>query len=89
MREAAALQEDLRRAGVEPYAWVINQSLLMVPGLADPLLRSRAQAESAIFGEIRQRHSAKTFGIPFLPADALLPALLDELGIPGGINATV
>lgn len=26
--EAAALQEDLRRAKIEPYAWVINRSLL-------------------------------------------------------------
>ena len=25
--EASALQDDLRRAGIEPYAWVINASL--------------------------------------------------------------
>jgi hypothetical protein len=25
--EAARLQEDLRRAGIEPWAWVINNSL--------------------------------------------------------------
>ena len=26
--QAEALQDDLRRAGIEPYAWVINKSLL-------------------------------------------------------------
>ena len=42
--EASALQEDLRRAGIEPYAWVINASLAAArPN--DPILRSRAAAE--------------------------------------------
>ncbi len=27
VHEAAALQRDLRRAKIEPFAWVINQSL--------------------------------------------------------------
>jgi hypothetical protein len=27
MREAASLQDDLNRAGIKPYAWLINQSL--------------------------------------------------------------
>lgn len=42
--EAAALQEDLRRAQIEPWAWVVNCSL----AAADPqdaLLRYRAGAE--------------------------------------------
>ena len=26
IHEAARLQEDLRRAGIEPFAWVVNQS---------------------------------------------------------------
>jgi arsenite-transporting ATPase len=36
VHEAAALQEDLRRAHIEPFAWVINQSLLH-SGSCDPL----------------------------------------------------
>ena len=28
VHEAAALQQDLRRAQIEPYAWIINQSLI-------------------------------------------------------------
>ena len=29
--EAAHLQEDLRRAGIEPWAWLINNSLSAAP----------------------------------------------------------
>jgi hypothetical protein len=65
---------------VEPYAWVINQSLLMRSGLKDPLLKSRARQEAVIFKEIQQSHSRHVFGIPFLPSEALLPALLNESG---------
>jgi len=42
--EAAALQEDLRRAGIEPYGWVVNNAL-SATATTDPLLRFRAAAE--------------------------------------------
>jgi arsenite-transporting ATPase len=42
--EAAALQEDLRRAGIEPRAWVVNASLAAA-GPRDPLLCERAALE--------------------------------------------
>ena len=42
--EAAALQDDLRRAGIEPYAWVMNRSLLG-SGTRDPLLARRLDGE--------------------------------------------
>ncbi len=42
--EAQALQEDLRQAGIEPFAWVINASLLAAH-LTDPVLQQRANAE--------------------------------------------
>ena len=76
MREAAALQEDLRRAGIEPYAWVVNQSLSMLEGISDPILRSRANAELDVIAEIKEKHSRRLFGIPFLAEEQLLPALL-------------
>ena len=79
MQEAAALQEDLKRAGIAPYAWIINQSLSMVSGLTDPLLKSRAAAESEIITTIKERLSEKTFGIPYLPVKNLLPELLNRL----------
>jgi arsenite/tail-anchored protein-transporting ATPase len=42
--QAAALQEDLRRAGIEPYAWVLNKSVLAA-GTRDPLLAARLAGE--------------------------------------------
>ena len=79
MQEAAALQEDLKRAGIRPYAWIVNQSLSMIEGLTDPLLKSRAEAESRIITTIKEQLSRKTFGIPYLPVANLLPKLLNRL----------
>jgi arsenite/tail-anchored protein-transporting ATPase len=42
--QAAALQEDLRRADIEPYAWVLNKSALAA-GTRDPLLVARLEGE--------------------------------------------
>ena len=38
--EAAHLQDDLRRAGIEPWAWIINSSLAAAQ-TRQPLLRAR------------------------------------------------
>ena len=42
--QAAALQDDLRRAHIEPWAWVVNKSVA-VSGTTDPLLQARLQGE--------------------------------------------
>lgn len=42
--QAAALQDDLRRAGIEPYAWVLNKSVLAA-GTRDTLLTARLAGE--------------------------------------------
>ena len=42
--EASELQDDLRRAGVEPFGWVINASLAAAR-TRDPLLARRAALE--------------------------------------------
>jgi arsenite-transporting ATPase len=42
--EAANLQDDLRRAGIEPWAWIINNSLAFAHP-ASALLRQRAATE--------------------------------------------
>lgn len=78
MREAAMLQEDLIRAGIKPYAWLINQSLSMLSGISDPLLKSRAISEIEVINTIKSNHSERTFGIPFIAEKKLLPALLLE-----------
>ncbi|MEB2787043.1 arsenical pump-driving ATPase [Algoriphagus persicinus] len=78
MREAGALQDDLKRAGIKPYAWLINQSLSMLTRISDPLLKSRATAETKVIDTIKSTYSERTFGIPFIAEKKLLPALLDS-----------
>lgn len=78
MREAGSLQDDLKRAGITPYAWLINQSLSMLSGISDPLLKSRASAETKVIDTIKTTYSERTFGIPFIAEKRLLPALLDS-----------
>jgi arsenite-transporting ATPase len=51
VHEAAGLQSDLRRAGIEPFAWVVNRSLL-ASGTRDPVLASRAAHEAACLDEV-------------------------------------
>lgn len=53
VHEAERLQADLRRAGIEPYAWVINQSLSLVR-TSDPVLRAKAALEAGPLAEAEQ-----------------------------------
>lgn len=78
MREAGDLQNDLKRASIKPYAWLINQSLSMLSGISDPLLKSRANAEIEVIKTIKTEYADRTFGIPFIAEKKLLPALIEE-----------
>jgi arsenite-transporting ATPase len=51
VHEAAALQADLGRAGIRPFAWVINQSLSPLT-VTDPLLRQRRAVEARYLHEV-------------------------------------
>lgn len=64
VHEAAALQADLRRAGIEPYAWVINQSLAPLE-LGEPLLEARRFQETRYIDEVTRIHARTTFLIPW------------------------
>lgn len=68
VHEAAALQEDLRRAGIEPFAWVVNQSLLDC-GSCDPVLQLREQAEHRYLREVVEKHASRTALLPWQPED--------------------
>lgn len=46
VQEAERLQADLRRAGIEPFGWVVNASM-SATGTQDPVLASRARLEAA------------------------------------------
>jgi arsenite/tail-anchored protein-transporting ATPase len=63
--EAAGLQTDLRRAGIEPWAWVINGSLAMAQP-SSPLLRQRAHAELPQIDAVRTQHAKRFAVIPLL-----------------------
>lgn len=52
VHEAKALQDDLVRAGIQPFAWVINQSLLPLR-VTDPTLVARRAAEAPYVNEVR------------------------------------
>ena len=62
--EASALQEDLRRAGIEPYAWVIDGSLAAAQP-HDPLLRCRAAAEIPQIAKVKDRLARRVALVPF------------------------
>jgi arsenite/tail-anchored protein-transporting ATPase len=62
--QAAALQEDLRRAHIEPYAWVLNRSVLAAKP-RDPLLVARLAGEVQQIQRIQTDLAEKLFVIPF------------------------
>lgn len=64
VHEAAKLQQDLKRAGIDPFAWVINQSLAPLP-VTDPILISRKQNESRFLAEVAEKHATRYAVIPW------------------------
>ena len=62
--EAGALQDDLRRAGIEPYGWVINKSMAAA-GTRDPLLRSRLKGERAQIDRVQAKFAKRVYALPF------------------------
>lgn len=73
--EAAGLQSDLRRAGIEPWAWVINNCL----AAAEPrsaLLRMRAFSE---LGEIRKVAETHAHRYAVVPLQSVEPVGVERL----------
>jgi arsenite-transporting ATPase len=63
--EAESLQNDLRRAGIEPYGWIINRSFAL-SGTTDPMLRAKGLHELAYIDEITEKLSKKTIISPWV-----------------------
>jgi len=61
--EAANLQKDLRRAGIEPWAWVINQSIT-VADTHSRLLLQRAHNEFIEINKVLETHSTRCALVP-------------------------
>lgn len=78
--EAANLQADLRRAGIEPWAWVINNSLAACAP-ASPLLRQRARNELREIEAVATQHAQRYALVPLMKNEPVgVQRLLDLAG---------
>lgn len=78
--EAANLQADLRRAGIEPWAWVINNSLAACAP-ASPLLRQRARNELREIEAVATQHAQRYALVPLMKTEPVgVQRLLDLAG---------
>lgn len=76
--EAANLQSDLRRAGIEPWAWVVNNSIAAAQPRA-PLLRQRAHNELREIEAVATRHASRFAVVPLLREEPIGARRLREL----------
>ena len=85
VHEAGALQEDLRRAQIEPFAWVINQSFAQ-SGSMDPLLLARGRGEAPYIREVVEKFSKRTALVPWVAEEPVGPERLRQLFTVNQIN---
>ena len=78
VHEAARLQADLTRAGITPFAWIINQSF-GGDEFRDPLLVRRGAAELPYIAEVRSRYATRMALIPWKAEEPVGPERLREL----------
>lgn len=82
--QAAALQDDLRRASIEPYAWVLNKSILAA-GTHDPLLAARLTGERRQIDRMASGLAKRIFTVPWLAVPPIglveLSKLADETSL--------
>lgn len=83
--EAAALQDDLRRAGIEPYAWVINRALAK-SGTQDPLLLQRIAGEAAQIARVQSGMAKRAYLLPFATTPLIGVTALLGLSFHGAID---
>lgn len=76
--EAANLQVDLRRAGIEPWAWIINTSVAAATSKS-PLLRQRAANELREINAVATTHAQRYAVVPLLREEPIGISRLLEL----------
>lgn len=74
--QATALQDDLRRAKIEPFAWVVNKSLLAAD-TQEPLLLARKRSEQK---QLTRAIEQSTHGVYLVPWLATPPIGADAIG---------
>lgn len=78
VHEAARLQDDLLRAGIRPFAWVVNQSFAG-NGFRDPVLVERGARELAFIAEVHDRFASRLALMPWNAEAPVGPERLREL----------
>ena len=81
--EAANLQEDLRRAGIEPWAWVVNNSVAATK-TNSALLHQRAINELVEINSVAKQYSKRYAVVPMLKDEPVGVKKLLELA--GGFD---
>ncbi|MGE5244065.1 MAG: arsenical pump-driving ATPase [Betaproteobacteria bacterium] len=86
VHEAAELQADLRRARIEPFAWVVNQSFA-AGTVRDPVLRERGAREDRYLTEVRDHLATRLAWVPWYPdapvgSDRLLQLARGDADVP-------
>jgi arsenite-transporting ATPase len=76
--EAASLQDDLRRAQIEPWAWVVNRAMART-GTTDPLLRQRITGEARQLDRLHSGLAQRLYLLPFSPEPPVGIARLSSL----------
>ena len=76
--EAASLQDDLRRASIEPWAWVVNRAMART-GTIDPLLQKRIASEMRQLVRLHDGLARRLFLLPFMPIPPVGLPLLSAL----------
>lgn len=76
--EAANLQADLRRAGIEPWAWIINTSVAAASAKS-PLLRQRAANEIREINAVASQYAQRYAVVPLLKNEPVGVTRLLEL----------
>ena len=76
--EATALRNDLRRAGIEPYGWVINNSLAAAR-TSDPLLVQRAAEEIPQIEKVVTELAERVYLVPRLDEEPIGAAALARM----------
>ena len=84
--EAAGLNSELERAGIHPWAWVINNSLAAANPTA-PLLRQRAIAELPEIARVRSEHADRIAVVPLLATEPVGIPALEDLTTPRNATA--
>ncbi|WAR43967.1 arsenical pump-driving ATPase [Methylomonas rapida] len=83
--EAASLQADLKRAGIEAWAWIINTSVAATSAKS-PLLRQRAANELREITAVATQHAQRYAVVPLLQQEPIgverLQALVGEQRLP-------